>query len=138
MDKYLDKSGLEKYDEKIKEYITAKVPTKISQLKNDSGFLTNVSIPFDSWDGFGNSGSLVLPTAGWYYIFQLPGSGILFQAESNWSTKAQLFEIDTTNDKMLAIETSNSSSTGNILVAKEKTGTGEWEYVSRGFYYKHL
>lgn len=98
----------------------------------------SVSLPFDTWDGSGNSGSIVLPSGGWYYICQVPGSGILFQAESNYSTPAQIFEIQTATDTTIAIETSYSSSTGIVLNAKKKVGTGAWTDVTMHFYYKKL
>ena len=98
----------------------------------------SVSLPFDTWDGSGNSGSIVLPSGGWYYICQVPGSGILFQAESNYSTPAQIFEIQTATDTTIAIETSYSSSNGIVLNAKKKVGTGAWTDVTMHFYYKKI
>lgn len=98
----------------------------------------SASLPFDTWSGYGNSGSIVLPSGGWYYICQMPGSGILFQAESNYSTPAQIFEIQTATDTTIAIETSYSSSTGIVLNAKKKVGTGAWTDVTMYFYYKKL
>ena len=138
MAQYLDKTGLETYDGKIKEYITAKIPTKTSQLTNNSGFLTSVKLPFDTWDGYGKSGELVLPSGGWYYIFQLPGSGILYQVENNYTTKAQIFEIDTTADTIRTVETVyNSSAKTLTLVSKDKSTSG-WTQNASYFYYKKI
>lgn len=48
--KYLDESGLAFYDGKIKERLGKKadatsVPTKVSQLQNDSGYITGADVP---------------------------------------------------------------------------------------------
>lgn len=97
----------------------------------------SASLPFDTWDGNGTSGSLVLPSSGWYYIFQLPGSGVLFQVENNYPTPAQIFEINTANDTITTIETTYANSQ-LTLVAKTKTGTGSWTETAKSFYYKKL
>lgn len=43
--KYLDNNGLLYLWQKIKEYVTTKLPTKTSQLTNDSGFITSKDVP---------------------------------------------------------------------------------------------
>lgn len=50
MANYLDYDGLALYDEKVKQLIAAKadsgdVPTKVSDLTNDSGFITSSAVP---------------------------------------------------------------------------------------------
>ena len=94
-------------------------------------------LPFDTWDGFGNSGSLVLPSGGWYYITKVPGSGVLFQVETNYSTPAQIFEINTSTDTITTIEITYANSQ-LTLIAKKKTGTGPWTEATEHFYYKKL
>ena len=94
-------------------------------------------LPFDDWDGFGTAGSLVLPSGGWYYITQVPGSGVLFQAEISFPTPAQIFEINTSTDTITTIETTYANSQ-LTLIAKKKTGTGPWTEYTGSFYYKKL
>lgn len=43
--KYLDNNGLLYLWQKIKDYVTTKLPTKTSQLTNDSGFITSKDVP---------------------------------------------------------------------------------------------
>lgn len=45
MSKYLDSNGLLYLWQKVKDYVTSKVPTKTSQITNDSGFITKADVP---------------------------------------------------------------------------------------------
>ena len=45
MSKYLDNNGLLYLWQKIKSYVTSKMPTKTSQLTNDSGYITSADVP---------------------------------------------------------------------------------------------
>ncbi len=94
----------------------------------------------DEYDGFGNTGELKFgPEAKWYYFFMMPGPGILFQAEANFSTQDQIFYIDTTNDTTYTLYTTyNQSEQTIILNAHKKVGTGAWQAATLGIYYKEL
>lgn len=48
MSKYLDNNGLLYLWQKVKDHVTSKMPTKTSQLSNDSGFITKADVPVDS------------------------------------------------------------------------------------------
>jgi len=45
MSKYLDNNGLLYFWQKIKALVTGSVPTKTSQLTNDSGYITSADVP---------------------------------------------------------------------------------------------
>lgn len=98
----------------------------------------------DSYDGFGQTGELILPNAGaggWFYFFTLPGPGILFQVEINYSTPDQIFYIDTANDATYTLYTHYNGSYADPLIklkARKKVGSGAWEDTTLGIYYKKL
>lgn len=45
MSKYLDNNGLLYLWQKVKDHVTSKMPTKTSQLTNDSGYITSKDVP---------------------------------------------------------------------------------------------
>lgn len=98
----------------------------------------------DSYDGFGNTGELILPNGGeggWYYFFTLPGPGILFQVEQNFSTPDQVFYIDTVNDTIYTLYTFYNGADGKTditLKAHKKVGTGPWQDATLSIYYKAI
>lgn len=98
----------------------------------------------DTYDGFGQTGDLILPNAGaggWFYFFTMPGPGILFQAETNYSTPDQIFYIDTANDTTYTLYTSYNESQADPLIrlkARKKVGSGAWTDTTLGIYYKEL
>ena len=98
----------------------------------------------DSYDGFGQTGDLILPNGGaggWFYFFTLPGPGIIFQAETNYSTPDQIFYIDTANDTTYTLYTDYKGSSADPLIrlkARKKVGSGAWEDTTLGIYYKKL
>ena len=98
----------------------------------------------DSYDGFGNTGELILPNGGeggWYYFFQLPGPGILFQVETNFNTPDQIFYIDTANDTTYTLYTTYNGADGKTdmtLKAHKKVGNGAWQDATLSIYYKAL
>lgn len=98
----------------------------------------------DSYDGFGNTGEIILPNGGeggWYYFFTLPGPGIIYQVETNFSTQDQVFYIDTANDTTYTLYTSYDGADGKTditLKAHKKVGTGSWQDATLGIYYKAL
>lgn len=107
-------------------------------------FLNNIAgIPImDEYDGFGNTGELTLPNGGqggWFYLFMLPGPGILYQVEANIGTQDQVFYIDTENDTIYTLHTRyNPFEPAIILEARKKVGTGTWEDATISIYYKQL
>ena len=46
---YLDNSGLSYFWSKIKAFVNSLIPTKVSELQNDSGYLTLSTLP--KYDG---------------------------------------------------------------------------------------
>lgn len=98
----------------------------------------------DSYDGFGNTGELILPNGGeggWYYFFTLPGPGIIYQVETNFSTPDQIFYIDTVNDTIYTLYTSYNGADGKTditLKAHKKVGNGAWQDATLSIYYKAL
>lgn len=98
----------------------------------------------DSYDGFGNTGELILPNGGeggWYYFFTLPGPGIIFQVEQNFSTPDQIFYIDTVNDTTYTLYTFYNGADGKTditLKAHKKVGNGAWQDATLSIYYKAL
>ena len=107
-------------------------------------FLNNIAgIPtMDEYDGFANTGELILPNGGqggWFYLFMLPGPGILYQVETNIGTQDQVFYIDTANDTIYTLYTEYNSFQSSInLKAHKKVGTGPWEDATLSIYYKAL
>ena len=98
----------------------------------------------DSYDGFGNTGELILPNGGeggWYYFFGLPGPGIIFQVETNFSTPDQIYYIDTVNDTTYTLYTFYNGADGKTditLKAHKKVGNGAWQDATLSIYYKAL
>ena len=106
--------------------------------KNPKGGLPTM----DEYDGFGNTGELILPNGGqggWFYFFMLPGPGILYQVESNFSTQDQILYIDTANDTTYTLYTTYNSQDQYItLNARKKVGTGAWQPATLSIYCKGL
>ena len=96
----------------------------------------------DEYDGFGNTGELILPNGGaggWFYFFIMPGPGILYQVETNFSTQDQIFYIDTANDTTYTLYTTYNNTEQTItLNAHKKVGTGAWQAATLGIYYKAI
>lgn len=96
----------------------------------------------DEYDGFGNTGELILPNGGaggWFYFFIMPGPGILYQVETNFSTQDQIFYIDTANDTTYTLYTTYNNTEKTItLNAHKKVGTGAWQAATLGIYYKAI
>ena len=96
----------------------------------------------DEYDGFGQTGEIILPNGGqggWFYFFSMPGPGILYQVETNFSTQDQIFYIDTANDTTYTLYTTYNSQEQTItLNARKKVGTGAWQAATMGIYYKAL
>src|SRR5574344_2410546 len=55
---YLDRVGLTNLWANIKAYVTSRVPTKVSELTNDSGYITGVS-----WDNVSGKPSTFTPSS---------------------------------------------------------------------------
>lgn len=96
----------------------------------------------DEYDGFGTTGDLILPNGGqggWFYFFTMPGPGILYQVETNFSTQDQIFYIDTANDTTYTLYTTYNSQEQTItLNARKKVGTGAWQPATLGIYCKAI
>lgn len=98
----------------------------------------------DSYDGFGTTGELILPNGGeggWYYFFGLPGPGIIYQVETNFSTPDQVFYIDPVNDTIYTLYTFYNGADGKTditLKAHKKVGTGPWQDATLNIYYKAI
>ena len=96
----------------------------------------------DEYDGFGNTGELILPNGGaggWFYFFIMPGPGILYQVETNFNTQDQIFYIDTANDTTYTLYTTYNNTEKTItLNAHKKVGTGAWQAATLGIYYKAI
>lgn len=98
----------------------------------------------DKYDGFGNTGELILPdggAGGWFYFFTMPGPGMFYQVEANYSTPDQIFYIDTANDTTYTLYTHYNGSQADPLIklkARKRVGTGAWQDTTLGIYYKQL
>lgn len=98
----------------------------------------------DSYDGFGTTGELILPNGGeggWYYFFTLPGPGILYQVETNFSTPDQVFYIDPVNDTIYTLYTFYNGADGKTditLKAHKKVGSDPWQDATLNIYYKAI
>lgn len=98
----------------------------------------------DQYDGFGTTDDLILPNGGeggWFYFFTMPGPGMFYQVETNYSTPDQIFYIDTANDTTYTLYTTYNGSQADPLIrlkARKKVGTGAWQDTTLGIYYKKL
>ena len=98
----------------------------------------------DQYDGFGTTDSLILPNGGqggWFYFFTMPGPGMFYQVEANYSTPDQIFYIDTANDTTYTLYTHYNGSQADPLIklkARKRVGNGAWQDTTLGIYYKQL
>ena len=124
----------------VGQVLTSNGPTDSPSFKN-----VPAGIPImDEYDGFGTTDDLILPNGGeggWYYFFTMPGPGMFYQVEANFSTQDQIFYIDVANDTTYTLYTTYNGSQADPLIrlkARKKVGNGAWQDTTLGIYYKKL